>query len=66
VVGGVRAAATLAKGGGGYSCWGKKKVKKYFCLFTFSGVGGVKPEYVNAEVACWAQRPNGPTAAVEK
>jgi hypothetical protein len=53
VVGGIGAVATLAEGGGGYSCSGKK-VKKYFRLFTFSGVGGVKPEYANEEVACWA------------
>jgi hypothetical protein len=37
-----------------------------FCLFTFFRVGGVKPEDANVEVACWAQRPNGTTAMVEK
>jgi hypothetical protein len=52
--------------GGGCNCLGKKKVKAYFCLFMFSVVGGVKPEDANAEVACWAERPNGPAAVVEK
>jgi hypothetical protein len=52
--------------GGGCNCSGKKKVKAYFCLFTFLRVGGVKPEDANVEVACWAQRSNGLVAAVEK
>jgi hypothetical protein len=63
---GIGAVATMAEGGGGCSCSRKKKVKAYFCLFTFSGVGGVKLEDANAEVACWAQRPNGHAATVEK
>jgi hypothetical protein len=50
---GIGAVATLVEGGGGCSCSRKKKVKAYFCLFTFLGVGGVNPEDVNAEVACW-------------
>jgi hypothetical protein len=64
--GGIRAVATLAEGGGGCSCSGKKKVKAFFHLITFSGVGGVKPGDTNTEVVCWAQRPNGPAAVVEK
>jgi hypothetical protein len=65
-IGVIEAAATPAEGGGGCSCSGKKKVKAYFCFFTFLGVGGVKPKDANAEVACWAQRSNGPAAMVEK
>jgi hypothetical protein len=64
--GGIGAVATPAEGGSGCSCSGKKKVKAYFCLFTILGVGGVNPEDANTEAACWAQRPNGPAAAVEK
>jgi hypothetical protein len=52
VAGGIGAVATPTEGGGGCNCSRKKKVKAYFHLFTFLGVGGVKPEDINVEVAC--------------
>jgi hypothetical protein len=65
-VGGIGSVATPVEGGGSCNCSGKKNVKAYFRFFTFSKVRYVSSKGTNAEAACLAQRPNGPTAAVEK
>jgi hypothetical protein len=64
--GGIGSVATPTEGGGSCNCSGKKNVKAYFHFFTFSKVRYVSSKGGNAEAACLAQRPNGPTTAVEK